>query len=145
MRQTGGNEQSALRCTQGTIERRGILRRRQLAELDGMGGDGELSGRSEGGREVELQAEGIGMTASFFQIGLDGMCVCRVVIGENVGVSHVQDFQAEEAGLLLRVCEGGIGEAHEPVVVVVDAVIDAEGAVGADVGGGMPACCRKGV
>jgi hypothetical protein len=48
----------------------------------------------------------------------------------------VEDFQAEEARLLLGVGEGGVGKAGEPVVVVEDAVVDAEGAVGGDVGGG---------
>ena len=48
----------------------------------------------------------------------------------------MQDFEAEDAGLLLLVDEGGVGVADEPVVVVEDGVVDAVGAVGADVGGG---------
>ena len=59
-----------------------------------------------------------------------------VVVGKDVGVGHVQDLQAEDAGLLLLVDEGGVGESDEPVVVVEDGVVDAVGAVGADVGGG---------
>ena len=64
-------------------------------------------------------------------MGVDG-----VVEGQHVCVGHVDDLEAEEARLLLGVGEGGIGEADEPVEVVEDAVVDAEGAVGTDVGGG---------
>ena len=71
-----------------------------------------------------------------FEVADDLFAVELVVVGQDVGVGHVQDFEAEDAGLLLLVDEGGVGEFDEPVVVVEDGVVDAVGAVGADVGGG---------
>ncbi len=70
------------------------------------------------------------------EVADDLFAVELVVVGQDVGVGHVEDFEAEDAGLLLLVDEGGVGEFGEPVVVVEDGVVDAVGAVGADVGGG---------
>ena len=71
-----------------------------------------------------------------FEVADDLFAVELVVVGEDVGVGHVEDFEAEDAGLLLLVDEGGVGEFGEPGVVVEGGVVDAVGAVGADVGGG---------
>ena len=71
-----------------------------------------------------------------FEVADDLLAVELVVVGEDVGVGHVEDFEAEDAGLLLLVDEGGVGELGEPGVVVEGGVVDAVGAVGADVGGG---------
>ena len=46
----------------------------------------------------------------------------------------MEDLEAEDAGLLLLVGEGGVGKSGEPGVVVEDGVVDAVGTVGADVG-----------
>jgi hypothetical protein len=56
----------------------------------------------------------------------------------------VEDFEAEEARLLLGVGEGGVGETGEPVVVVVGGVVDAVGTVGTDVGGGNAGVLKEG-
>ena len=66
----------------------------------------------------------------------DFLAVGDVVVGQHVGVGHVQDFEAEDAGHFLLVDEGGVGVLDEPGVVVEDGVVDAVGAAGADVGGG---------
>ena len=70
------------------------------------------------------------------QVAEDLFAVELVVVGQDVGVGHVEDFEAEDAGLLLLIDEGWVGELGEPVVVVEGGVVDAVGAVGADVGGG---------
>ena len=43
------------------------------------------------------------------EVADDLLAVELVVVGEDVGVGHVQDFEAEDAGLLLLVDEGGVG------------------------------------
>ncbi len=72
------------------------------------------------------------------------MAVELVVVGEDVGVGHVEDLETEDAGLLLLVDEGGVGVADEPVEVVEDGVVDAVGAFGADVGGGNAEVLEEG-
>src|SRR5580698_1961279 len=93
-------------------------------------------GGGEGGGEIEGEGLGGGLFLGGFEVAYDLFAVELVVVGEDVGVGHVEDLKAEDAGLLLLVDEGGVGEFGEPVVVVEDGVIDAVGAFGADIGGG---------
>ena len=140
--EAGGVEQGC-----ASAERRasveGGRRRRAVwawrAVPDGGAGGGEALGGGEGGGEVERVGGGGGGVAAAFRSRGSGRSLRRrrgVVVGEDVGVGHVEDFEAEDAGLLLLVDEGGVGVADEPVVVVEGGVVDAVGAVGADVGGG---------
>ncbi len=57
-----------------------------------------------------------------------------VVVRKHIGIGHVQDLQAEDAGLLLQVGKVGIGKFDVPIVVVEGRVIDAVRSFGAYVG-----------
>ena len=107
-----------------------------LGGADCGAGGGEALGGSEGGGEVEVELLFGGAFLGGFEVADDLFAIELVVVGEDFGVGHVEDFEAEDAGLLLLVDEGGVGEFGEPGVVVEGGVVDAVGAVGADVGGG---------
>ncbi len=107
-----------------------------MGGTDGGAGGGEALGGGEGRGEVEGQFLVGGALLGGVEVADDLFAVELVVVGENVGVGHVEDLEAEDAGLLLLVDEGGVGEFGEPGVVVEGGVVDAVGAVGADVGGG---------
>ena len=90
-----------------------------------------------GGGEVDAgEASFLRLFLRAVEIGGDFFAVGDVVVGENVSVGHVEDFEAEDAGHFLLVDEGGVGVHHEPGVVIEDGVVDAVGSAGADVGGG---------
>ena len=71
-----------------------------------------------------------------FEVGRDLAGVGDVVVGQHVGVGHAQGFEAEDARHLLEIDEVRVGVLDVPGVVVEGGVIDAVGAVGADIGGG---------
>ncbi len=64
-------------------------------------------GGGESGGEVEGDGLGGGLFLGGFEVAYDLFAVELVVVGENLGVGHVQDFEAEDAGLLLLVDEVG--------------------------------------
>src|SRR5258707_431634 len=134
--QAGWIEEGLFGCAEGLVEGGGIRGWGALGGADGSAGGGEAFGGGEGGGEVEGQLLLGGAFLRGFEVADDLFAVELVVVGEDVGVGHVEDFEAEDAGLLLFVDEGGVGKFGEPGVVVEGGVVDAVGAVGADVGGG---------
>src|SRR5260370_31019111 len=131
-----GVEQSLFGRAQGLVEIGWLGRCGELKGMNGDAGVGEAPGGGEGGGEVEFQIRGGGTLLGGLEVAENLLAVELIVVGEDVGVGHVQDLEAEDASLLLLVDEGGVGEFDEPVVVVEDGVIDAVGALGADVGRG---------
>ena len=134
--QAVGVEEGAFGGAEGLVESGSVGWGGGLAGADGGAGCGEAVGGGEGGGEVEGQLGCGGVLLGGLEVADDLFAVELVVVGQDVGVGHVEELEAEDAGLLLLVDEGGVGEFREPVVVVEDGVVDAVGAVGADVGGG---------
>ena len=135
-RQAGGAEKGGFGVAQDVIEVCRIGWWSGLERADGCARSRKSLGGGEGGGEVELHLRFCGALLSGVEVALDLFAVEIVVVGQDVGVGHVEDFETEDAGLLLLVDKGGIAEFDEPVVVVEDGVVDAVGAAGADVGGG---------
>ena len=130
-----GLRRAASAFAESGVEGRGVGGGIALEGADGGAGSGEAMGGGEGGCEVELEVECGGATLGGLDVADDLVAVELVVVGQDVGVGHVDDFEAEDAGLLLLVDEGGVGEFGEPSVVVEGGVVDAVGSFGADVGG----------
>ena len=115
-----------------------------------LGGEGVLAGilkmmgGGNGGSEVEAGHAGLG---GFFlrrlKIANNFGAILRVIVGRQVGIGHVQRFQAEDASLLLQIDKIGIGKLGEPGVIVKRGMVDAVGAAGADVGGGNADVLQK--
>src|ERR1017187_10269808 len=104
-----------------------------LKFVGSLGGSGEAAGGGQRAGKVEVQSLARGASARVIQITANLFRIDPVIVRQHVGVGHVQDLQTEEPCLLLGVGEGRVGEADEPVIVVVDGVVHAEGAVGPDV------------
>jgi hypothetical protein len=129
-------QESLFGGAQGLVESRGVGGWSCLSGANLFSGNGESLRGSDGGGEVEGQLLFGGALLGGVEVAYDLFAVELVVVGQDVGVGHVQDLEAEDAGLLLLVDEGGVGKLGEPGVVVEGGVVDAIGTVGADVGGG---------
>ena len=105
-----------------------------LANTDGCLGRKPV-GRSQGSVEVDAQHAGIpGARLRGEQVSLYLPGVGDVVVGQHIGIRHVQRLQTENAGHLLLVDKGRVGIHDEPGVVVKDGVIHAVSTGGTDVG-----------
>ena len=105
-----GVEEGGLGVAQGLVERGGVGGRVGLAAADGGSGGGEAFGGGEGGGEVDLggryefgHGAGVDAVAGLgaglaVEVADDLFAVEVVVVGEDVGVGHVEELRGRRRG-----------------------------------------------
>src|ERR1700744_5125400 len=91
--QASGVEEGFFRVAQGLVERRGVGRGWGLRCGDGFARGGEAVGGGESRGEIESELLFGGAVLSGVEVAEDLLAVELVVVGENVGVGHVEDFE----------------------------------------------------
>ncbi len=127
-------EQIAFHCPQRGIQRSGVPFRRELFGHDRHGLARKPAGRPQ--RSIKVHAHhacilGARLRAEQVSLYLPG--IGDVVVGQHIGIRHVQHLQAENPRHLLLINEGRVRIHHEPGVVVEDRVINPVRAGGTDI------------